>query len=135
MACPDKICDLTAVTADLDGFTFTEYVRTGDLIEFGDTTFESTQQRSNTGNKVRFSGETTPTLEVTINAFPCDPTWESLYQEHIRNTLKCFTALVVNDPCCNIRRLVDVRIISMSPPNVSSGDVVAPIVLEGTPIQ
>lgn len=139
MACPDKVCDLTAVTANLSGaggdFLFTEYVQEGDLVTYGDTTFNSSEQKSNTGNRVRFSGETTPTIEITINAFPCDPVWEAAYQAHIRNTLLCFTTLVVNDPCCNIRRFTDVRILSMTPPNISSDDVVAAIVLKGTPIQ
>ena len=139
MACPDKVCDLTQVTATLDGpggsFTFTEYVGEGDLVEFGDTEFESTTQYSNTKQRVRFSGESIPSMQVTINAFPCDPVWEGAYQNHIRDTLSCFTSLVVNDPCCNVRRFIDVRIISMSPPNISADTTVAPIVLQGTPIQ
>lgn len=138
MACPEQNCDLTAVSATLSGsdgtFDFTEYVGAGDLVEFGDTEFESTSQYSNTKNVVRFSGESIPRIQITINAFPCDPTWESLWSVHIRNTLACFSQLVVNDPCCTARRFIDVRILSMSPSNISADDTVSPVVLEATPI-
>ena len=135
MACPQQNGGIDAVTAVLDSFVFTEYVGEGDLVEYGDTEFESSTQYSNTKQKVRFSGETIPKMQVTLNIFPCDPVWEATYQAHIRNTLSCFTSLIVNDPTCAVRRFRDVRIISMSPPNVSADTTVAPIVLEGTPIQ
>lgn len=137
MACPDKVCDLTAVTATLSGaagtFTFNEYVGEGDLITFGSTEFTLNKQYSNTKKKVRISGETVPRITITMNIFPCDPVFKALFDAHKKNTLSCFN-LVVNDPCCDVRSFSDVNITSMTIPAVSHDTTQAVIELEGVPV-